>query len=251
MKTYLSYFSMGTNFRFKRFSVAHDMSSMKVGVDGVLIGCWGNIDGTRGLDLGCGCGLIAIMAAQRNPECRIDAIDIDRDSIREATMNFRNTDWARRLCAYEADVVSFSLCDDFMGKYDFIISNPPFFDAGLKNPETSREKARHQCSLTPENLLLSSSRLLTEGGSLSIIVPPDYARTLEDNGSKYGMAPYRKCCIADRPEKSCKRIMLSLRKVKTGLSEAGFSDETLFLRYVTGEYSSEYKSLTRDFYLNF
>ncbi|MBR3856350.1 MAG: methyltransferase, partial [Bacteroidaceae bacterium] len=54
-------------FRFKQFSVRHDRCAMKVGTDGVLLGAWGAVEGKRILDIGTGTGLMALMAAQRNP----------------------------------------------------------------------------------------------------------------------------------------------------------------------------------------
>lgn len=59
-------------FRFKQFTVWHDRCAMKVGTDGVLIGAWCDVAGCRRiLDVGCGTGLIALMAAQRTaPRCR-------------------------------------------------------------------------------------------------------------------------------------------------------------------------------------
>ena len=76
-------------FRFKQFSVRHELSAMKVGMDGVLLGTWAAVDGARRiLDAGCGCGLIALMCAQRNAGARIDAIDVHALSVEEASFNF-------------------------------------------------------------------------------------------------------------------------------------------------------------------
>ena len=49
-------------FRFQRFSMTHARSPMKIGTDGVLLGAW--CDGSQArwaLDVGTGCGLIALM----------------------------------------------------------------------------------------------------------------------------------------------------------------------------------------------
>ena len=54
-------------FRFKQFAVQHDRCAMKVGTDGVLLGAWVSLKGCNNLlDVGTGCGLIALMLAQRN-----------------------------------------------------------------------------------------------------------------------------------------------------------------------------------------
>ena len=63
-------------FRFKQFAVLNDRTAMKVGTDGVLLGAWCPVtDARRVLDVGTGCGVIALMVAQRNASAVIDAID--------------------------------------------------------------------------------------------------------------------------------------------------------------------------------
>lgn len=65
-------------FRFKQFTVLNDKTAMKVGTDGVLLGVWCDVCEAKSvLDVGTGCGLIALMIAQRNADCDIDCIDID------------------------------------------------------------------------------------------------------------------------------------------------------------------------------
>jgi tRNA1Val (adenine37-N6)-methyltransferase len=72
-------------FRFKQFDIYHDKCAMKVGTDGVLLGAWCNVnDAGSVLDIGTGSGLIAIMLAQRNHGCFIDAVEIDSESYRQA-----------------------------------------------------------------------------------------------------------------------------------------------------------------------
>ena len=63
---------------------------MRVGTDGVLLGAWFDPggDGARMLDVGTGTGVIALMAAQRNPSARIDAVEIDAGSCADAAENF-------------------------------------------------------------------------------------------------------------------------------------------------------------------
>ena len=58
---------------------------MKVGTDGVLLGAWAELEEAASiLDIGTGTGLIALMAAQRNAQARIDALEIEPAACREA-----------------------------------------------------------------------------------------------------------------------------------------------------------------------
>ena len=62
-----------SDFKFKQFEVAQNKSAMKIGTDGVLLGSWSNLENSRNiLDIGCGTGLICLMAAQRNTQKKAD-----------------------------------------------------------------------------------------------------------------------------------------------------------------------------------
>lgn len=96
-------------FRFKQFAVLNDKTAVKVGTDGVLLGAWCDVrEAKRVLDVGTGCGLIALMIAQRNADCIIDCIDIDEGAIEEAKINADNSPWSDRIHPFTADFKYFN-----------------------------------------------------------------------------------------------------------------------------------------------
>lgn len=234
-------------FQFKQFKVFHYRSSMKVGVDGVLIGAWGEIGGLRGLDIGCGCGLIALMALQRNSQCVVEGIDLDESSILEAGENFQKSPWSSRAILKQADAIEFAEVVENQEKYDFILSNPPFFRSGILAPSTSREIARHEGRLSPPSLLNLGYKLLKPGGTLSFIMPS----TNWTETAYQGMQLEKKCLVSDRPGKDPKRVMLTFRKENKPCDIAEIATEFLEIRDSDGNYSEKYKKLTKDFYLLF
>jgi tRNA1Val (adenine37-N6)-methyltransferase len=75
-------------FTFKQFVVKQQLSAMKVGTDGVLLGSWVETPALceNILDIGTGTGLVALMLAQRF-RLPIDAVEIDTDAAFEAKEN--------------------------------------------------------------------------------------------------------------------------------------------------------------------
>ena len=171
-------------FRFKKFEVSHSRSSMKVGVDGVLIGCWVRASeaGTI-LDVGTGCGVVALICAQRFPEASIRGIDIDAESVDEANFNFNNSLFSGRLQAEIKDFLEMPETE----RFDLIISNPPFFSSGVKSVETAREKARHELSLPLSALIAKARRLMTDMGVLALVLPVDRFEDLVEATRLYGL----------------------------------------------------------------
>ena len=96
-------------FKFKEFVVRHDRSSMRVGTDAVLLGAWAFTDLSATnkdmcvLDIGCGCGLIALMIAQRFHSARVLGIDIDVPSVEEAMENVICCPFGERVRFQHAD----------------------------------------------------------------------------------------------------------------------------------------------------
>ena len=147
-------------FQFKQFTIRQEKCAMKVGTDGVLLGSWADLTHARRLlDIGTGTGLMAIMAAQRNLELIIDAIEIDPAAFEQARENANNSPWRERIHLFQGEVQAFTPTY----KYDIIICNPPFFINSTKNPELNRTLARHCETLSHEDILQVSDNLLLPG----------------------------------------------------------------------------------------
>lgn len=239
-------------FRFKQFSVSHHRSAMKVGVDGVLVGCWADVrDAKRILDVGTGCGVIALMMAQRAPEAEITGIDIDRDSVEEAVENIVASPWSSRIMISQ-DSFSAEFCSRSVGegKFDLIVSNPPYFDSGLANASTPREVARHQGDLSPHTLLSLSCRLLSDGGRLAMVVPLEVADDVEATAAVCGYQLERKCYVRGHANAPWKRMLLQWRHGGETASSAPAIGH-LTLEISPGVPTDEYRTLGKDFYLKF
>ena len=158
-------------FRFKHFLVEDDQSTMPVGTDAMLLGSWADPGSAKTiLDIGCGCGVLAMMMAQKS-DGQVDAIDIDEKSVLQAANNFRSCPWKSRLKAYS---VTLQLFPSMVEKhYDFIITNPPFFAGSLKSPSETRNRARHDTDLTLVRLLCETKKLLNPPKAGSAVILPE------------------------------------------------------------------------------
>ncbi len=241
-----------SQFRFKQFAVSHHRSAMKVGVDGVLIGCWADVKGARCiLDVGTGCGLIALIMAQRCPEACVTGIDIDYDSVVEATENADNSNWKDRISIVHGDFPLALNQTRSDKRYDLIVSNPPYFDSGLTDIVTSRERARHQGRLSPSSLLRYSKAFLNIDGKIAIVVPADISSALEKEAFDLGYLLIKKCLVRGHEGAPFKRALLQWKLSSDTSSEDVSNIEYLTLEESLNTPTDEYRNLCKDFYLKF
>ena len=215
---------------------------MKVGTDGVLLGAWCDVVcAKRVLDVGTGCGLIALMVAQRNRETHVEAIDIDQNAINEAKTNIDNSPWSSRVDAFCADF------NDYVANepIDLIVSNPPFFTENVMAANRSRNIARHSVTLTMEQLINISKLLLADDGKLAFISPIGQESSIRTCVVKASMWIKRFARVVPVEGAEPKRILWELVKSPTETAE-----EQIIIKIDDACYSQQYISLTRDFYLN-
>lgn len=232
-------------FAFKQFVVYHNRCAMKVGTDGVLLGAWTDVALTESiLDVGTGSGLIALMLAQRNRDARVLAIDTDAGAIEQARENFTRSPFPNRLMVRH---ISFqNLANQTQIGFNHIVSNPPYFIDSLKSPNTSRSLARHADSLSLHNLIQLSRGLVSDDGKLSLILPYNQKADAEKMAIECGWHVSRSLSVFPLPDSNPKRVLLEFSA--NDVSEV--VDQHLTIELARHQYSSEFKSLVKDFYLH-
>ena len=241
-------------FRFKHFNVTNERSAMKVNTDGVLLGAAMTImpHDRRMLDIGTGTGTIALMAAQRfyrsvgPAQCEsisVDAIDIDEPSASEAAMNFKQSPWAGSLHAYNRPLDQFAA--ETSEKYDLIFSNPPYFEDSLTAPDERKSTARHTSDgLSYRDIFEFAKERLTDGGRVAFVLPADQEASLCRYGRMCGLHLFRILRIRTVPRKAPSRIIAEFSR-----SRVESVDDAVLTIQNEGQYTQEYLSLTKDFYL--
>ncbi len=156
-------------FHFKQFTVHQNNSVMKVCTDSCILGAWTALrtdTAKRILDIGTGTGLLSLMLAQGS-EAKIYGIESDPCAAGQARENILQSPWADRIDIMEADVRNHR--PEIL--YDFIICNPPFYSADLQSPDKRKNQAKHEESLTLEELMNVISSCLSPDGRFSILLP--------------------------------------------------------------------------------
>ncbi len=215
---------------------------MKVGTDGVLLGAWGQVGpAKRILDIGTGCGLVALMAAQRNEKAFVTAIEVDRFATQQATENVQQSPFKERVEVLCQDL----LCWKTQESYDAILCNPPFFSEDTFSPDMKRRCARSSMSLPPQQLVSTVVRLLSPGGFFSLVIPTLEQRNIITHCLEEGLSLSRRMYVRTVQHKEPKRVLLTFTSAKISC----VSEEELVLSLPDGSRSEDYSKLTSDFYL--
>lgn len=215
---------------------------MKIGTDGVLLGAWAELGRANGnvLDVGAGCGVIALMLAQRYAQASITAVELDAEAMLDLRANIEASPWANRVQAIESDYKAVE------GFYDLIVSNPPFFITGERAPQSARAAARHiDHGLSPIALTAFAAEHLSDGGRLAMIFPIEQLAEVEFQAALHHLSPLRITEVSSNASRQPLRVLAEFAK-----TDCPCQRSRLTIHDNAGGYSPEYISLTRNFYLH-
>lgn len=253
-----------TPFQFKQFTIAQDRCAAKIGTDGVLLGAWTSLDHHPQsiLDIGTGTGIITLMLAQRSFAETIDALELDDDAYEQATENFENSNWGDRLFCYHAHLHEFAT--EIEDTYDLIVSNPPFYEASLalsdkeQQMSEARKKARFEDAMPFELIIGAVAKLLSETGRFNIIIPHHREEDFIALAAQAHLFPTRVTHIKGNSDSPIKRSILEFQRLEQIPHdiEGGFIrfresvlPQKLIIEHGRHEYTEEYTTLVKDFYL--
>ncbi len=238
-------------FQFKEFHLFHSQSALKIGTDSVLLASVIRIqEPSTILDIGCGCGVILFCIAARNKlqtstQQVYAGVDIDGPSIQEAQLNEihfpKNKNQYFRFI--QSSIQEFA--KENM-EYDLIVSNPPFFGNSLASPHERKQLSKHRDEhLSFQDLALSGATLLSEQGVFYLILPVQEMAQFDAIITTIGLYPCYQMNVYPIQGKAMHRVIKGYCKKKS----APFEIQNLCIRENPSEYSSEYKEVTKQFYL--
>jgi tRNA1Val (adenine37-N6)-methyltransferase len=214
---------------------------MALGTDSVMLGAWANIpQNGRILDIGTGCGILALMCAQRSNQGVILGIDISEEAIKEAMTNGDNSAWNDRLIWKCLKLQAFKT-----ELLDYIICNPPYYEkTGLQSPQIARRNARHTNELELDDILRFAQAHLKQYGLIGLVIPIQLKDKLEKQAIRFGFATHRILEIRPTENKKANRILIEMGKEIMDLNQT-----EIVIRNIDGSYTKDYLHLTEDFYL--
>ncbi len=233
-------------FQFKQFTVQQETAALKVSTDSCLFGAWvaeevrsKKEEVRRVLDIGTGSGLLMLMLAQKC-KAAIDGIEIDEPSFRQTKENIEASAWKERLLVFHGDVKEFQ----FQQKYDFIISNPPFYEGDLKSGTSNRNVAMHDEGLKLDELLQVVDQNLSEVGSFAVLLPYHRAEQFITLAGKLGLFLSVQLNVKQTVNHSFFRSMLLFSRV-----HAIPNMQELSIKDVSNQYTVSFTQLLKDYYL--
>lgn len=239
-----------SGFRFKQFAIEHDECGMKVGTDSIVLGSWVHVSDERYiLDIGTGSGLLALMLAQKSfGTSLISAVEIEPAAVRQSRLNIKRSKFVDQIRVIESDIKVFhsSL------PYDLIVSNPPYYK-GLHNhhknlmvPTQARVYARSQQHLSLRQLVEHVARLLSMEGSFYCVVPSGDVESIISYAFNQGLILRKRLDLRSNVHSPNIRSCLCFKRTSSIIEH-----EELVIYNDAGDYTDEYRTLCREYYLNF
>ena len=232
-----------TWFQFKQFKINQDKTAMKVGVDSVLLGAVASFDKPHTiLDIGTGTGLLSFMAEQRT-DAQITAIEIDKDAYIQCKENVELNNKTNKIKVHHSSLQDFAYKNSSV--FDHIICNPPYFENSSKSTINSRNTARHADNLPHNELVTIVLKLLSEKGTLSLILPYEKHENFIQLSIVNELFCNKRIIIFPNEFKKANRVVLEFSKKRKPL----MIEKVILRNKLTNEYTKQYKELTKDFYL--
>ena len=232
-------------FQFKQFTIQQDQCAMKVCTDACLFGAYiANEIQDQSLqyilDIGTGTGLLSLLLAQKN-KAIIDAVEIDSTAYEQAKVNVAASPWPAQINVFNSGITDFNNGS----KYDCIISNPPFFEDDLRSSDKQKNAAKHDSTLTLQELLGNVQRLLNDEGIFAVLLPYHRTEYFITTALAVNLHCYKKVLVKQTPKHDYFRSILFFSAKKNKLIA-----EVITIKNEAGIYTPEFILLLKDYYLH-
>ena len=174
--------------RFPR-GLVQPASGFRFSVDALLLASFARIKGARGLDLGCGCGVVGLGLLLRHPErgFTMHGLDLNPDMVAAARSNAALLGFGERYTAELADLGDLGDVTDpavvpaeigpalAPESFDLVVSNPPYRRPGQGRdcPDPGKSLGRFESGAGLPDFTRAAGRLLRNRGRAAFVFPAE------------------------------------------------------------------------------
>ena len=151
--------------------------------------------GKRACELGCGTGVVSLLAAAFEKFDHVCALEIEPESAALAKRNVELNSLTDRMTVKNIDIRE-ARADSLGGEFDCVFSNPPYFaHPGPESPDSIRQSARHEIHGGIADFCATAARLLKYGGIFVCVYRPDRLVDLFEAMRAARLEPKKICTV--------------------------------------------------------
>ncbi len=169
------------------------------------------------VDLCAGNGPIGMLLADKKQNLNVEVVEIQEQLSKITADSIELNGLQNRVTAHNRDLKGIS---NELGKnkYHVVTVNPPYFkvteDANI-NPNQSIAMARHELTVTLEDIIKESSSLLDNIGTINFVFRPQRLDELVILLNKYGFTMKRIKFVYPKIGKDCNTILVEAKRGKS------------------------------------
>ena len=210
----------------------------KLGTDSILLADFVNTGSyRRGIDLGCGSGILPLLLLNRTEKLHMTGLEINKAACEYASENL-----ARNVLEERSKII----CGDIKnhrelfktGEFDLIVSNPPYFAAGsgYSSPDDGRANAREEKCCSLDDICKAAAYLCRTGGAFCLVHRAERLSEVLCKLSAVGLEPKRLRTVSHSAVNEPSLVLIEARRGgKPGLKIM----PPLFLRNSDGSETDE------------
>lgn len=166
------------------------------------------------LDVGCGCGILGLLLKRDFSKVGFDLLDIQESNISVAKEN-------ADINALDVNFITADFTEFKSEKrYDFVVSNPPFYHGGVKRSENEHIKiSRYSDYLPLESLIKSANSILKPRGSFIFCYDAKQISEILIYLKKYKLTPATLRFVHSKATNEANLVMIEAKKSSKALSK--------------------------------
>ena len=219
-----------------RIRIKQQRTGYRFSIDAVLLAHHAaEQPGDHVLDLGTGCGIVALVMAYRRPAAFVYAVEVQRELAELARLNIADNRMQGRIVVLETDLKQLQPAITG-GPVDLVVCNPPYRrrGSGKINPNRQRAVARHEIMVNLHEIIQVACRMLNAGGRFVIIYAAERLAEIMMRMRHEGLEPKFIRTVHSHNQAVAKRVIITgIRQGRPGLKIAS----PLFVYDKNGNYT--------------